>query len=78
MSEDNVARVVGAVYFAVLHGLDRASATATNDYLRTISRSPHMGPDEKRFLAFLAETANRPEKQDESPWFEVILGGLSS
>jgi hypothetical protein len=78
MSEDSVARVVGAVYLAALYGLEHASATAMNDYLRTISRSPHMGPDEKHFLAFLVETANRPAKQDESPRFEVIPGGLSA
>jgi hypothetical protein len=76
MSEDSVARVVGAVYLAALYGLERASATAMNDYLRAVSLSPHMGKDEKRFLAFLAETANRPAKQ--GPQFEVIPGGLSA
>lgn len=78
MSEDNVARVMGAIYFSLLAGLDRDSATAANDYLRSISNSPYMHPDEKRLLAFLADDAARPAKQDEWQRFQVIPGGLSA
>jgi len=78
MSEDSVARVMGAIYLALLSGLDRNAGTAANNYLRAIASSPYMRRNEKRLLAFLAETANRPAKQDESPRFEAIPGGLSS
>ncbi len=75
MSEDNVARVMGTIYLSLLAGLDHDAATAANDYLRTISRSPYMDPDEKRFLTFLADNAI---KQDDWPRFHVIPGGLSA
>jgi hypothetical protein len=78
MSEDNVARLIGGIYFSLLAGLDRDGATTANEYLWTISRSPYMRPDEKRFFAFLAENASSSAKQNESRQFQVIPGGLSA
>jgi len=77
MSEDNVARIVGAIYFSMLAALDSNGVAAANGYLRAISDSPYMRPDEQRFLAFLAENAAQPAKQDERRQFQVIPGGRS-
>jgi hypothetical protein len=86
--DNDIARIIGGLYIAILAGLPQESAQTANDILFQFAEHPDIRPDDQRIYRSIALSILEPEDAAEycrerqietpRPYLEAIQGGSAA